>query len=143
MRKPTGMLTKKRKTRKQNARREVRPAVGFTALVILMAVALFITLTGELRRTSALQEEREVIMRTLENGSASNIGFVVDGNIDDDRLRKVIGHEYEELKREMGIDHDFCVYFEDAEGNLIDLGEEFNYISCLGCPEDKVAGHCR
>jgi hypothetical protein len=55
--------------------------------------------------------------------STSNTTFVIDNKVDIAKLNQTLNKTYEQLKRELGITSDFCIHFEDENGNILDLDE--------------------
>jgi len=60
--------------------------------------------------------------------------YFVDGNkIDEAILQEMAGKSCDELKQELGIDKDFCIYFEDENGEMIEFSATGAAVG-IGCP---------
>ena len=51
----------------------------------------------------------------------TGMGYVKVECVDKDKLREFASQNYEAIKESLGIENDFCIHFEDREGNLIDI----------------------
>ena len=51
----------------------------------------------------------------------SGLGFVDADVVDIENLKDFANRNYKEIKKSLGIKNDFCIHFEDKEGNLIDI----------------------
>ena len=71
--------------------------------------------------------------------TTTNTTFVVENKVDTQRLNKTMTRPYNELKREMDITSDFCIHFEDENGNIVDLDEASNYmVYSMGNPKLNI-----
>ncbi len=79
----------------------------------------------------ALQHDKQAILDALSSRAAANVtsspgpgdrfAFVVGNSIDTERLREFASKNYSEMKAELGIQNDFCIHFEDGNGNAINI----------------------
>jgi hypothetical protein len=80
--------------------------------------------------TSVLSEEAELLVNKLTKNdpalidSERDINIVEDGNLNDKKIDDLVGKDYEELKSLLGVKGDFCIYFEDENGNIINMSAE-------------------
>jgi len=51
------------------------------------------------------------------------VTFVVDGNIDKAKLEDFASENYLQIKEQLGLKNDFCIHFEDKDGNVIDISQ--------------------
>lgn len=94
-------------------------------LVFLLAVGTIYSFlnvrTG--KDPTPLRIESEVVATALTTGTDDPGLKVADQNqLDMNRLGTLAAEaevNYTQLKRRLGIDHDFCIYLQDEEGNLI------------------------
>ena len=94
---------------------------------IALAVVIFILTTitffafsnsDNTRKLGAVQSEAHYI---LEHVKAENspLQIVDNQEVDVVKLQQFASTDYEELKEEAGITNDFCIYFEDEDGNVV------------------------
>ena len=90
-------------------------------LWLVLAVAIFIAVFSMLTPQSdeGLQEEAEIILDELTNGDEHT--FAVNDVFQEEILAKISGMSYKELKDSLNIENDFCIYFEDEDGNLVEV----------------------
>ncbi len=73
-------------------------------------------------KKKSLEDDAAVV---LENIASQDSDIrVVDGvKINTTRLENLLGKNYSELKNKMRVENEFCIYFEDEEGNIIYLNQ--------------------
>ena len=75
-----------------------------------------------------------------------DLGFISEDEIDEEKLKAFVANatpeNYESLKEELGIRGDFCIFYEDVEGNIIlienrtGIGHSAVLIDGYECGED-------
>ena len=117
-------------------------------LAVFVFLAIFILFLGITGTMAARQEDRKLkeqseFISSLVS-SEKDFAFVRDNRIDRESLQKLLDLQKQEdgaqkLKEMLNVRNDFCIYFEDAEGNLAPIttasGEVYNGI---GSPQAKV-----
>lgn len=90
-------------------------------LWFVLVVAVVIASFGMLAQESdeELQEEAENILDGLTNGDEHT--FAVNDFFQEEILAKISGMSYKELKDSLNVENDFCIYFEDENGNLVEV----------------------
>ncbi len=133
-RKSPGRLARSQK------RRNKRSISDGAVLAIFLIVVLFIIFFFSGAGTSVKSAEQEqkmllsklVIQDEREDGPAIIIGDVVDGA----RVKKLASTDYSELKKTVGITSDFVIYFEDDDGNVVNIADR----PCIGSSYAQVNG---
>ncbi|MFW9876721.1 MAG: hypothetical protein ACFFG0_26805 [Candidatus Thorarchaeota archaeon] len=107
--------------------------------VVIFIVAFFVIYNIATTRTpsdvSNLYQEAERISKeaTSENSTLS----VVSGEVlNETKIQNLLGEDYSELKKKVRVEHDFCIYFEDDEGNIIKIQDA----SGIGSSEINISG---
>lgn len=134
------MSKKRKKTKKNYAKKGVSkvPSKSQTwSLDVLIAVSVFIagiiiffyliTFSGEKGVKDELASESELIPENLISASendAKSTTIVIGNKVDPDRLKYLLTKPYNQLKSELGVRSDFCIHFEDENGNIIDLDDD-------------------
>ncbi len=102
---------------------DVMIAVGIFIVVVILF--FYIINQSKTTKTEDLTTEGETIPDVLiSSGPEDNLSTVVEKIVDEGKLDELAGKSYEDLKRELGIEGDFYIHFEDDEGNIIYLDEE-------------------
>lgn len=71
--------------------------------------------------------------------STTNSTIVVNNKVDKERLNLTLFRDYDVLKREMDVNNDFCIHFEDENGNVVDLDDRADYIVySIGNPDLNI-----
>lgn len=70
----------------------------------------------ETKASNLKDEASAVVKKVTSEGSLK----IVDGNeVNESKLNELKNLPYDELKRILAIEGDFCIYFEDDKGNLV------------------------
>lgn len=136
-----------RKTTKNNMKKssiKIKKSQSFStdfivAIVIFIGIILlFYSLlnSGKGTKAAELQEEASLVARHTEE-ETSPLSIVDDGAVNEDKLAVLVGRNYEELKRGVGIKNDFCIFFENENGDIVPIKQGVNGI---GSPDIKVGG---
>ena len=103
--------------------------VLIAASVFIVGIIIFfyiITTSGDKGVTDILAAESELIPEHLisaDENDADDITLVIGNKVDSERLKVLISMDYNQLKSKLGIKSDFCIHFEDEDGNIIDLDD--------------------
>ena len=110
--------------------------IGMMVFIIVLAIIFYFVLfsTGQMT-IEQLQEESDMIplkIISAEPGVGDDIAFIIDGKVDTDKLKEVANMDYTQLKSKLGIRSDFCIYFEDKDGNIIDISGDIEKENVVG-----------
>lgn len=78
--------------------------------------------------------EAQMVINELTNGGKNSI--VSGEEVNQENLIKISGMAYNELKEEFHVDNEFCIYFEDEKGNIIDM----EGVRSIGSSEIEING---
>ncbi len=93
------------------------------ALWLLLAIALLSLAFSFLRQAEEHSQEKvEWAAQLLIDHSP--MSFAAGGKVDEERLLALTEYEYAKVKKDLGMEREFCIYFEDAEGNVIPITEK-------------------
>lgn len=93
------------------------------AVVIFVAVILIFYTTMTARQgpeLTDLESEAGSVKTELEQNH--ELGFITQGEINDSKLEDFVNmteENYTEIKEKLGIKGDFCIFYEDTQGNII------------------------
>jgi len=116
-----------------------------TAVVILLYFLVFAS--GKKTLEQLRLDSRIIPMKIMATGSdtGNTLAFIIDGKVDKNKMKGVSDMGYESLKSKLGVRNDFCIFFEDKDGNLIDigrdLGEEKEDVRGIGNAEFEISGY--
>ena len=137
MKKRTGTNLKKAQTWSTDA------VVG--VVLFFIAVILLFYLTGpiaENRQAAKLQSESEKLPSVLSARQNLTSAFIEGSKVDVGKLASASNVSYENLKSLLGIESEFCIYFEDekgnivpVQGNMVGIGSPLVNLSGRGCNE--------
>lgn len=65
---------------------------------------------------------------TVNSREEDSIAFIVKDTVDPELLEHFANTDYEQVKRQLGINGDFVIHFEDQQGRIIPIGQKL----CLG-----------
>ena len=111
------------------------------AVVIFVAVILIFYTTMTARQKTELKDlESEAENMRIELEKNHELSFIVGDEIDESKLQAFIRNatsNYTLLKQRLGIRGDFCIFYEDADGNLIIIDNKTG----IGNPNIIVGGY--
>jgi hypothetical protein len=111
------------------------------AVVIFISVIIIFYVTMTSRQKPGLKElEAESASLKVELEKNSEFGFIVKDKIDDAKFQAFIGNasvNYTGLKQKLGVQDDFCIFYEDSDGSIILIG---NLVG-IGSPDVCIAGY--
>lgn len=95
-------------------------------LIFLLVIGLFYSLLSRNVNddTTQLKVESETIANKLSDDTENSL--IKNGEVDSEKLKELKTKtlspgDIEDLKAELGISNDFCVFFEDNEGNIVPI----------------------
>jgi hypothetical protein len=92
--------------------------------LFMVAVILFFTLSGSSngeKRAEGLQTESGKALSSVSSSMNSTDTFLKGSKIDQRKLDEISGLGYSDLKNVIGISSDFCIHFEDEQGNIVNI----------------------
>ena len=103
----------------------------FAVVIFILIITLFYSLLSDSKDndTSGLQYEADVLSAQLSDESSTNEKYVVvvKGEINSLAIAKLyddISNDYDDVREELNIQGDFCIFLEDEEGKLIPIGNK-------------------
>ena len=95
--------------------------------LILSLIIIFKTILGSVTTLKSaekvdvadladLEQEAKILLDTV---TAEGTGLVQSNELLEDKVKSLSNMDYDEFKHTLGLKSDFCIYFEDASGNLI------------------------
>lgn len=100
--------------------------IALGVVIFIAAFFIFYTLMNLSPNTKAsnLKEEASTVVKQVASEEA--LLKIVDNNeINESRLNELKNLSYDELKRRLRIESDFCLYFEDEKGYLILINNSY------------------
>lgn len=115
-----------------------------TLAVIIFIAAFFVIYTIAANRTASsiddLAREAERISKEAASENSS-ISLVEDSQLNQVKIEDLIGQDYDEIKKKLRVENEFCIYVEDEEGNLIFLNKsETENVTGIGSPNINISG---
>src|SRR3989338_8525477 len=94
--------------------------------LILSLIIIFKTILGSVTTLKSaekvdvadLEQEAKILLDTV---TAEGTGLVQSNELLEDKVKSLSNMDYDEFKHTLGLKSDFCIYFEDANGNLIKI----------------------
>lgn len=107
-------------------------SVDILLAVIVFMVAFFIVYgilnTNPNAKAGSLKQEASDVVKQI--ASEESLIRVVDDNneVNESRLGELKNMEYIELKKKLRVEGDFCIYFEDENGNIVLINDTYKGI---------------
>ena len=112
--------------------------IALAAIIFIVAFFVFYSLlnANTNAKASNLKDEAYVVVNQITN--EDSLVNVVDGNeVSVNKLNELKDMGYDELKKRLRVDGDFCIYMEDSDGNVILID---NTYSGIGAPTIQLRG---
>ena len=91
------------------------------AILLLFIIAIFVIAKAALTsQPPDLEREANIVLTKLTDGH-EEASLLSSNQVDIEKLRKFDNMGYAEIKDMLGVKNDFCVYFEDASGNIVKM----------------------
>lgn len=111
------------------------------ALVIFVGATFVFLALFAINQNSQEEELQEEAIKVLEDISRddSSVAIFEDNKINSTKLQNFLTQNYSDIKEQMRVQNDFCIYLEDEDGNLINLsidtrGKGSSKINLSGVP---------
>jgi hypothetical protein len=115
---------------------DVMVAVGLF-IVGVMLLYYFVGVRSESAISEEIAREGEQLPELLSAPQNESLGFITGGKVDREKLQKFANLSYNETRKALGITSDFCIYFEDEEGNIVNIsGSQIG----IGSGKAKISG---
>ena len=105
-------------------------------VVFVLVIGIFYSLIGNNKKdkTSDLALESNTVVSNLDaaNGQKSNLTIIYNGNVDQTKLVQLYSSNYKDIKRQLGIKGEFCIYIIDQYGNLVTVNTSSGYVGSFG-----------
>jgi len=86
-----------------------------TLILIIALLAIAISINKYLDVPPEMEVEKITAMILDDHG----ISFANNGIVDENKLMEVQNMDYDELKKSLKAKNDFCIYIEDANGDIL------------------------
>ncbi len=93
-------------------------------IIFVLIISVFYAILSSRSESTVtdLRAESQTVSAKLRDESVNSAtGIMVDGVIQEDKLKELCQLSYEEVKRKLGIEDEFCIYIEDQEGNIVPI----------------------
>jgi hypothetical protein len=95
----------------------------FIAAIVAFIVLLSVNIIPD--RAETLKEESNLIPRLVSNPENVKYAIINDNTVDKEVVKSIQDlYTYDEIKDLIGTKSDFCIYFEDDEGYLLNMSYE-------------------
>lgn len=115
-------------------------SVDITIGVVIFMVAFLaiysIINSNQSSKISRLKEDASIVIKQVDS-DGSVIKIINNNEVNISRLNQIKNLSYGQLKRELRIEGDFCIYLEDDKGNLVLLNNSYKGI---GAPTINLSG---
>ncbi|MBS3113868.1 hypothetical protein J4448_02080 [Candidatus Woesearchaeota archaeon] len=112
--------------------------IALGVIVFMAAFFIFYSLlsTNPNTKASNLKEEASIIIKQFGSGDAS-IRIIDNNEVNTSKVNELKNISYDELKRRLRIESDFCIYFEDDKGYIMIINNSYRGV---GAPNINLSG---
>ena len=111
-------------------------------IIFMLVIAIFYALLSSKHSSvvPGLDDDARLVTAKLSGNDISSLGLIKDGIVNQERYDELCDMPYDELKAELGVENDFCIYFEDADGNVLPCGSSSPQRAGIGNGKDIIIG---
>ena len=112
--------------------------IALGVIVFMAAFFIFYSLLNASpnEKSVNLKEEASIVIKQIGSGDAS-IRFIDNNEVNITKVNELKNLSYDELKRRLRIESDFCIYFEDDKGYIVLINNSYKGI---GAPNINLSG---
>ncbi len=109
-------------------------------IAAITCLLVYVGSTGSKSKMDELRKESELIPNVIITANKSDLSIMAMNRVDTDRLTELSNKQYEDLRSELGLKYDFCLYFEDNAGNVVNLSQVIakNEVG-IGSPDASIS----
>lgn len=109
-------------------------------IIFMLIIAIFYALlTSKSKPTlENLEDDTRSVVSKISAEEGQSFGIIENGVINQEKFDELCDKDYEDVKAELGIKSDFCIYLEDENGNIIPCGPTNK--AGIGNGEDIIIG---
>jgi hypothetical protein len=112
--------------------------VSITVFIVVFVFVLSLVSFTSRKPLQELQSETVALATAVTNDPV--YAFILMGKVDKERFAGLAEMDYEVLKRELGLKNDFCIYIEDAQGNIIPVRYNGKNYTAIGNGSEITIG---
>lgn len=112
---------KKNKVKAQTWSFDMLAAIAMFMVIFILFFSMLLY-TGTKDTTQELSTDAELLTTAVEE--TQGFKFIENGKVNLEKLEEIRTKDYTQLKFDLGIDADFCIYFVDEEGNLVNINND-------------------
>lgn len=119
---------------------DVLIAIAIFVIVMAFFLVIGINLFPEIRN---LDSEAEKLESAVSTSTETSPALIEGAKVNEEALSELLTTKYEDLKNDLGMRADFCIYFEDDKGNVVLLSNNTGNsleVYGIGAEQTKVAG---
>jgi len=122
------------KTRKKGQTWSTDAIIAVSLFIGVLIVFFYIAgFLSQGQKYDELTAEGEKIPQSLTFAeNVSGLAFIEGTKVDRQKLDALAAQDYAEIKKKLGVTNDFCLHFEDEDGNLVRIDGK------VGLGSDKV-----
>lgn len=122
---PEHKSKKKEETEMNNPKSQIVSIDTLIATVIFIAaitgLLVYISATSEKSKMDSIKKEADLIPKVIITANRSDLSIMSMNRVDTGKLTQLSDKTYDDVKSELGLKYDFCVYFEDRNGDVVNL----------------------
>ena len=119
-------------------------SIGIMLAVVIFIGAVFVFFgilnTKQGTKADELRDEAINALKAIASGDP-DIGIIIDDEIDQEKLDVLLSTNYSIIKKKLRIKNDFCLYFEDENGDIIYINVSTSATHAgIGSDKIKISG---
>ena len=111
-------------------------ALGVVVFIAAFFIFYFLLSPSPTSKAGSLKSDASSVIRQVASEEAAE-GIVDGEEINVSKLNELKNLSYDELRRRLRVEGDFCIYFEDEQGNIVIINDSYKGI---GSPNINISG---
>jgi len=112
----------------------------FAVVIFIGAFFTFYFLAKPSAQASVEGLQKDAQQVISEVSGTSPVSVIIAGKVNETRLLGLVQQDYADIKRQLRIEGDFCIHFEDQSGNVIYIEKtETENVTGLGSPKINIS----
>jgi len=107
--------------------------LAFVIFVLIIGIFYALLSNNRKEKTDDLTLESSTIVSNLDSSNGQNtppLTIIDKGNIDDTKAATLYASDYENLKKQLGVKGEFCIYIVDQDGVYQNISGDYVFGNC-------------
>ena len=101
--------------------------IAVVIFMVVLSVFYIVFSRDSSEKAKSLNREASTVIKQISTGENS-LRIVNNNEVNVSKISELKNLSYDELKRRLKVENDFCIYFEDEKGNIVLINNSYRGI---------------